>query len=232
MWSLPDIKSMNARAAKDAQRIKKIAATGRDGRKKVPCECKGWGRNDCSGKVIVYEWYDIFSDDPKGVFGLCEHHDGYFGSPTEGYFTCDACNRVFAENYTWEIYRVTDADSGETFCLNCYRERVLNDPDEWLEIAPALEMPDKNLFALAKASKHLLAVGQDCPKELQFVGNAEFDSMNGHQISGDSLRELLQEARSRYSAEKAILILDAAYQFAVSIGVYVRQHDAKPARAA
>ena len=47
--------------------------------------------------------YDIFSDDPKGVLHLCETHDGYSGDPVEGYFTCEDCERVIAENYTGKL---------------------------------------------------------------------------------------------------------------------------------
>jgi hypothetical protein len=75
-------------------------------------------------------------------------------------------------------------------------------------------------------------VPADCPESLKFLGNVEFDSMSGCRIRGFSsaddtpdagvqeIRDLLARARED-GHERAILILDAGYQFAVSIGVYV-----------
>ena len=40
-------------------------------------------------------WYDIFSNDPKGVIGLCQEHENDYGSIPEGYFYCDACGGAF-----------------------------------------------------------------------------------------------------------------------------------------
>src|SRR5262249_23923279 len=87
-------------------------------------------------------------------------------------------------------------------------------------------------FEQVRRAKHLIAVAQETPKRLKFIGNVEFDSMSGGRIRGFSsaddtteagvqeIRELLTQAREE-GHTRAILMLDAAYQFAVSIGVYV-----------
>jgi hypothetical protein len=63
MWSLPDINSLNSRAASGAESLKRQVRSKR----KRKCEMPA---------VRSYLFYDIFSDDPKGMFHLCEEHDG------------------------------------------------------------------------------------------------------------------------------------------------------------
>jgi hypothetical protein len=108
MWSLPDLKRLNEDAEKFNSTLNQIVITGKteDGE---PLVCE-WAGHDgkCEGEVRAYEYYDIFSDVPKGYLALCEKHDGYYGSPSEGYFECDACQKIFIENYTWELYRHDD----------------------------------------------------------------------------------------------------------------------------
>jgi 3'-phosphoadenosine 5'-phosphosulfate sulfotransferase len=58
------------------------------------------------------------------------------------------------------------------------------------------------------------------PDAIRFLGNCEVDSMDGHQISGDPIQSILDSAREQ-GYTKVLVILDAGYQFAVSIGVYV-----------
>ena len=220
MWSLPDIKALNEQAKEARKTIEEIVNYGMtpDG-KMVLCQYNGNG-NGCRGKVNIYAYYDIFSNDPKGYVGLCEHHDGYYGSPDEGYFTCDECGRVFVENYTWELYSHCD-DEG-MLCLNCYRERYLENPEHWIDLGkPVTPVTDQ----LVRRSPHLIAVGQDTPANLVFLGNTEFDSLDGHCISGGGnggIADLLQSAKDE-GYKRAVLILDAAYQFAVSIGVYAEK---------
>ena len=72
------------------------------------------------------------------------------------------------------------------------------------------------------------------PEGIRFVNNVEFDSMDGHCISGggvDELQETLRQLKDE-GDDRAILILDAAYQFAVSIGVYAETTEGRDARRA
>ncbi len=65
--------------------------------------------------------------------------------------------------------------------------------------------------------RHVLGVEQPLPADIKFVDNFEFDSMDGHQISGGDMLETIRELSIPFCP-----VLDAAYQFAVSIGLYVR----------
>ena len=181
---------------------------------------------DCTNSATVsYLTYDIFSDDPKGVIHLCEQHDGYSGDPMEGYFTCARCHRVMAENYTWERYAVQC--DGEPVCLKCAAEEYFADANNWISpsaVKRVVLSPDRRplfdpttgVLNIAKC-RHVLGVQQPLPSGVEFVDNAEFDSLDGHQISGDDLLEVIQRLDQPFCP-----VLDAAYQFAVSIGIYVR----------
>jgi hypothetical protein len=224
MWSLPDISRMNAEAATQQDKFKLACETGElDGEK---LECEWHGHDDpsqCEGELRHYLWFDIFSDDPKGIVTLCEHHDGYYGSPSEGYFECDGCNRVFAENYTWELYYAIH--EGSQLCLPCFAYEVLRDEERWIPLTD--ERIDALTFNHVRKAPHCIGVRMPVPKEIRFVNNVEFDSMDGHCISGGGLDELKETLRTlqEEGETKAILILDAAYQFAVSIGVYAPTHE-------
>lgn len=238
MWSLPDIVAMNMNAAGKAIGNKwdllidqKLDESG----EKAVCECSGWPGMDCGGELRPTLWYDIFSDDAKGLLWLCEAHEGYSGSPMEGYFYCGWCDRTFIENYTWENYYKL-VDDCEIYCLNCARDIYLEDGENWLKLdgrsLVGLRRLVESGVKLERKAPHLFAVGQ-APEEagLKFLGNVEFDSMGGSRLYGGNgtmeLFELLREA-ARYRHKRAILILDAAYQFAVSVGVYVDR--SKPTR--
>lgn len=214
MFSLPDIRGMNERAAKNGKAVRQAAKTGKLDGKPLSCEFFMAPRN-CDGKVTGEPYYDIFSDDPKGLISLCKHHREDYSDTPEGYFRCEECNRLMVENYTWELYKIVK--DGVTLCLNCARKAWLEKPGNWIDLNGKL--PQFPLDVIRKAP-HLIAVGQKCPPELTFIGNAEFDSTDGHQISGEDIRAMLTEAKGN-GHERAILILDSAYQFAVSIGVYV-----------
>ena len=59
MWALPNIVSMNARAAAQAKNLKRVARRGPD--KRRSCEVYG-----CEQHAVHSDlWYDIFSDDPN-----------------------------------------------------------------------------------------------------------------------------------------------------------------------
>jgi hypothetical protein len=218
MWSLPDIIRMNAAAVEEKSKFEQALETGiLDGEK---LECEWTGHNEpCEGELRHYLWYDIFSDDPKGILTLCEHHDGYYGSPSEGYFECDSCQRVFVDHYTWERYCIEDEDG--IYCLPCYAKWYLQREENWIPLTD--EDIDAVDFDAVRGARHLIGVKMPVPKGIKFVNNVEFDSGTGHCISGGEVEELKDTLRAQRDAGKkrAILILDAAYQFAVSIGVYV-----------
>lgn len=183
----------------------------------MPCE---WHDHDspsrCSGEARHYLVYDIFSDDPKEILTLCEHHDGYYGSPSEGYFTCADCGRVMAENYTWETYNVIVDD--EELCLPCAAKHYIADDDNWIALtAENIAAVD---FDRVRRAQHVIGVEMPLPQGIAFVDNLEFDSYTNRQISGDGVQEVLTRAMQD-GHKRALLILDAGYQFAVSIGVYV-----------
>ena len=225
MWSLPDINRLNANAAAKAKKLKREAAS-----KRKP-SCQFW---NCSQPATrSYLVYDIFSDDPKDVLHLCEQHDGFSGDPCEGHFFCDGCGRVMVENYTWEIYRV-ELD-GLTLCLRCAAERHFANPKNWIDakrvkqvvLVPydaALDGQNAPLFNPATGvlnvarCRHVLGVSQPPPEGIKFLENAEFDSCDGHQISGRKLLDIIQDLDEPFCP-----VLDAAYQFAVSLGLYVRR---------
>ncbi len=217
MWSLPDIQRMNAEAASEKKKLERSVRTGILDRKKLVCE---WAGHDgkCDGELRHYLWFDIFSNDPKGILTLCERHDGYYGSPSEGYFECGGCNRVMIENYTWEYY-FADTDAGR-LCLQCYAQEVLNDEDYWIPLTD--QRIESLTFNDVLKTPHCIGVKMPVPKEIRFVNNVEFDSSTGQCISGGGLEELKETLRQLQDEgeTRAILILDAAYQFAVSVGVY------------
>ncbi len=233
MWSLPDIKRLNSEAQSNRNKFKRAVRTGTLDRKKLQCE---WRDHDepakCSGDLHHYSVYDIFSDDPKGVLTLCEHHDGYYGSPSEGYFECIDCNRVTTENYTWELY-YHDTEDGQ-LCLPCYADRELAEPSNWIPLTDAVI--DTLTFQDVRKAKHLIGVQMPIPKGIKFLGNTEMDGSSGGRLtafsscedSPDGAVEELKETLHRAQDEghkRAILILDAAYQFSISIGIYVPIHE-------
>lgn len=226
MWSLPNISRLNAVAAAEKSDIERQAEnhTLPDGRH---AECE-----HCQKPATVsYLWYDPFSDDPKGVLHLCEEHDNHYGYSDEGYFTCYDCYRVHIDHYTWERYQVI-TEGGDTLCINCAAKREIADPDNWIKLTP--EIIAAVDIDRIKAAKHLRVVGQSSPDGLEEIDNVEYDGSNGGRLLTSSsceptsdgtvaaVREILQRAADEGHAE-AMLILDAAYQFSVSIGVYVRE---------
>jgi len=208
VWALPSIQKLNDEASqKEYQNNLTKQATKHLTENGEQATCDSCDRPATCSVM----WYDIFSNDAKGVIHLCDFHEEY--STPEGFFYCMDCDTLLIENYTWEHY-LTE----EGLCLNCARERYLTTPENWIELT---EQNIKNVdFDTIRKAKHVLAVGQLTPEKLEFLDNAEFDSIDGHQISGDSVQSILEQARTKGHKE-AILILDAAYQFAVSIGVYV-----------
>jgi len=215
MWSLPDIAVRNSRAAAAKPGIHKAIESRVDPEtgKQAVCERES---ADCGGEVHGTPWFDIFSDDPKGVTFLCANHAG---EHDEDFIDCADCERLMIDHITWERY-VHDTPDGP-ICLNCYAKRVMDDPKAWVPLTKArIDMVD---FSLLRKAPHIIAVSGPT-HGLQFHGNTEFDNMDGHCISGGGLDEIkatLHKARKE-GKRKALLVLDAAYQFAVSIGVYTK----------
>lgn len=231
MWALPNIVALNRQAALNARKLTNAARTGLLNRKPVKCD-------DCDENAVsVQPWYDIFSDKPKGLIAACEEHD--HGIP-EGYFFCDSCERLMIENYTWELYYHINANTSEQVCLNCYAKEYVPNPAKWLPLTD--ETIQRVSVETLRSAPHLIAVSGPVPKGLKFIGNVEFDSETGGRLRSTShadatpdytvaeIKKLLQEAKRRGKTE-AILILDAAYQFSASIGVYVRTAKSKAAAA-
>lgn len=217
MWSLPDIKRMN-RIASEAERRRAIhrqkrKLLGDDGQ---PAKCQVHG---CGRKAEHAEyWYDVFSNDPKGVEFMCAEHAEERGC-LENSFKCSECGRVFVENYTWERY-VHDHDDGRSLCLNCWRDECLAQDENWID----LSAKDREALTLndLRAAPHLLCVDMDVPENLVRVGeNVIVDTCDCRFVSGsmECLDSALREAAER-GFKRAILIMDGAYQFCCSIQVY------------
>lgn len=240
MWSLPNIAALNDAAHRRACSTKPLewyAEHLRDPETEEPAVCSHHD-DRCQGELRAYLWYDIFSDDPKGILFLCAHHDGYYGSPDEGFFFCDDCGRVFIENYTWELYTTYDEDAGSLLCLNCYAQRMIHDPQSWIPLdEESIEALD---FERVRQAKHIFAVEGPRHGLIQVGESALFDSMTGGTVRTTSdadptpdrgiaqLKEALRIAREQGYA-RALLVLDGAYQFCVSIAVYVNPRERKTA---
>ena len=215
MWALPDINAMNARAAANQKQFAREVRLKTS--RKYPCECCG------EPSVHHLKYYEIFSDDAKGVTHLCEDHYQN-GAGDEGFFDCDCCGRRMAENYTWELYRVQLGD--RTLCLACAAEEHFADAENWIDPRAVKEVileprggplfePITGVLNVARC-RHVLGVEQPVPDAVKFVDNFEFDSMDGHQISGGDMLEAIRELSVPFCP-----VLDAGYQFAVSIGLYI-----------
>jgi hypothetical protein len=218
MWALPNIQRMNADAAAKASKLRRAVRRGPG--KRQDCEYYGCDRR----AVESVPWFDIFSDDPKGLIHVC---DGHLAEDVEGFFLCDECQRVICDHITWERYQV-ELD-GRVLCLNCAAEEYFQDPANWIDPRQVREVGlsrngaplfDRETGFLNLAGcRHVLGVKQPLPAGIEFADNAEFDSMDGHQISGDRLLDII----AALDGQEFCPVLDAGYQFAVSIGFYVRK---------
>jgi len=224
MWSLPDIQRMNERAAAQSRQVKREAA-----RKRKP-QCSHYGCEQRAAKSFLY--YDIFSNQPKGVVHVCDRHHNGLQPDDDELFFCEGCQRVMVDHYAWERYQVVIGDT--VLCLKCAAKQYFSDPKNWIDPKLVKSVvvepydPRKNgtntpLFSPRTGklnvarSPHVLGVKQPLPRGIAFVENAEFDRMEGHQISGRSLLGVIRELNQPFAP-----VLDAGWQFAVSIGIYVR----------
>jgi hypothetical protein len=214
MWSLSDINRLNGNATTNARKLRREAA-----RKRKP-QCGIYGCSHRAEHSTV--WYDIFSDDPKGVIQTCPDH-GWADDPD--LFRCENCERVMVDHYTWERYQVQL--HGDSLCLRCAAQRHFDLSENWIHPSTVsrvvLEPGDGPLFnretcvLIVSRCRQVLAVKQPLPAGVVFHDNAEFDSSAGHQISGENLLDVIRRLDQPFCP-----VLDAAYQFAVSIGLYVR----------
>jgi hypothetical protein len=216
MWALPNIIKMNDDA------VKQWRAEKRKQKKDI---LKGQECEICGNKATEYKnYYDIFSKTPKGYIFLCKNHED---ETPEGYFYCSDCQRIMAENYTWENYYV-DVD-GDRLCLKCYFKREVNNPNNWLD----KEAVDKLTFEQVRKSKHLIAVESKYWQGLlEFVDAVEFD-YGGGKLTGSSscdsspangvseIKAICYKALEKHN--KVMLITDGCYQFSLSIGIFVRK---------
>ncbi len=237
MWSQPDIQALNRAAAITARKMHTAVESKQLDGVSIGCEACEWDSKETQA-AYVEEWFDIFSDDPKGVIGLCNKHmDEHGFASLEGYFLCDHCNRMFITNYTWEYYFADDEESGERFCLPCYAEVQINRPENWIHLNGlnfiGLNTIDELGFDRVIKSKHLIGVDMPVPKEIEYVDGVTLDGYSGGVVRGSStsddtpdagveeLKVILKKMRKE-GEEEALLILDAGYQFAVHIGIYKR----------
>ncbi|HWX22420.1 MAG TPA: hypothetical protein VN578_21170 [Candidatus Binatia bacterium] len=214
MWSLPDINRLNANAAANAGKLRHEAARKR----KPQCEIYGCKRRAKESTL----WFDIFSDSPKGVVHTCSEHSA---THDPDLFVCEGCQRVVLDHFTWERYQVQIG--GVTLCLKCAAEAHFSDPANWIDPRAVkqvvLEPEGVPLFDSktgvlnAARCRHVLGVKQPIPAGISFHDNSEFDSCDGHQISGGNLLDVIERLNQPFCP-----VLDAAYRFAVSIGLYVR----------
>ena len=223
MWSLPEINAINAQAAANAAKLRRQIRRGPSKQQK----CEVYGCEEHATKS--HPWFDTFSDDPKGLVHVCPDH---VAEDVEEMFCCGQCNRLMCDHYTWERYRV-ELD-GRVLCLKCAAEEYFEDQANWIDPKLVKEVGfDRNgaplfnkrtgFLNLARC-RHVLGVKQPLPQGIEFVANMEFDSEDCRQISGLPPVALIQQL----DCERFCPVLDGAYQFAVSIGLYVRngQHQA------
>lgn len=218
MWALPDIDRINKQAESRIFAAKADAIN------------KGLRRNEtcdaCEQTAIKAElWYDIFSDDPKGINLSCEDHSD--GGVEEGFFLCDGCNRIMILNYTWELYRVTQKDGSE-LCLPCAAKQYVADDTNWIDLQGAFAVD----FHTVRKAPHVIGVKMPVPKEVKLFEDVEMDgatggrltsTMSAEQTPDGAVTEIKDHLQSlkEFGVKRAILIMDAAYQFSVSVGVYV-----------
>jgi hypothetical protein len=219
MWSLPDINQMNAHAAAGAKKLRRQAASKR----KPQCEIYGCKHRATDSTL----WFDIFSDTPKGVVHTCAEHSA---TDDPDLFLCEGCQRVMVDHYTWERYQANI--DGASLCLKCAAEAHFQDPENWIDPRAVKQVvleergplfdPQTGVLNVARCP-HVLGVKQPIPAGIEFFDNSEFDSCSRRQISGEDLLDVIARLDQPFCP-----VLDAAYQFAVSVGIYVRAADQQP----
>ena len=216
MWSLPNISSMNATKVANQAGFKKQLNLGTS--KKHTCE------NCNKPSTWHYPYYDIFSDDISGVTHLCNDCEER-GLGDEGFFTCAHCERRMIENITWERYCV-EVD-GELQCLACAAKNYFADADNLIDPAKvtAVIQDPKGQVELFNSKtgvvnicrvQHVLAVKQPVPAGIVFVDNFE-NCNDAGRFDGQAILETIKGQK-----QPVFLVLDAAYQFSISVGIYAK----------
>jgi hypothetical protein len=225
MWSLPDIQRLNSEAHLNRKKLERAVLTGVLDGERLGCE----HGDNCVGPLTHELWFDVFSNDPKGIVTQCEYHLEHYGTPA-GFFWCEKCCRLMIENYTWELYR-TASEDGEQLCLCAAAEQLIDNEDNWIALT------DEDIavvtFEVIRQARHVVGVGTPVPKKIQLFDSITIDSSTGGAVRGfssadptpngavEQLQEILNQAK-RAGYERAILIIDGGFQFAVSVGVYTR----------
>lgn len=245
MWSLPDIVRLNDAAAEAAKtKTYEQQAANPQEHQCLVCEWQGQETPADYGYVI----HNVFGPHPDEAVFVCEDHDGTTGSPLEGYFSCAQCEKYFAENITWEKYNTIV--NGEEFCLPCALQSYIAHAPNWIplnevesvvidaeaardayddEDSPVFD-PSTGAVNLALA-RHLIGVKMPVPDSILFERNVEMDSSTGQMLAssmstygpGASENAMLRELQELHAQgyTKVLVILDAAYQFSVSLGIYL-----------
>ena len=224
MWSLPDIQRLNAAAVINRHALEDAILTGMLHGEHVICNNAD---ENCRGSLTYELWFDVFSDPPKGIVGQCAYHRESHCAPT-GYFRCEICRHLFVERYTHEFYSINTSKG--LMCLPCAAEYYIANPSNWIELTEAtIAALD---FERVQLAAHVLAVGMPVPKAIEFAGNVEADTATGGRVIGSTLceratdgtvqaiKDILHGLRKR-GIRRALLVIDAAFQFSVSLGIYI-----------
>ena len=237
MFCLPNIKRLNDEAA--SREIKREIEDLIANPQVHPCQVCQW--HDINRQAdYAHPFHDIYSNDAKGVLFVCDEHEGYGGEPYEGYFRCEKCDRVLVENYSWEMFFVYVEEHG-TLCLPCALKTFIANHENWVDPrrvknADFVDFEERIFIAETgtlnlAAIEHLIGVRMPIPKSLVFYRNVEFDGLSKCELAttmstfgpghGEhSVLSVIEEIAEQGYTE-CLVILDAVYQFAASIGVYV-----------
>jgi hypothetical protein len=222
MWCLPNIQTLNERAVAEGPKLKKLMQKiNQRLRHQETCDL-------CEEKAKhADQYFDIFSETPKGLIKRCTKHMEDRGFEGDDVFECVTCNRWMVTNYTWENYfRIVDEGRQ---CLPCAAKEYIADKDNWIGLT------DEDIAVVTwdviRKAPHVLAHAMPVPDEIKFHDSVTMDSSSGGVVRGCSsadstphlgvaeIRGILERAKEE-GYTRALLILDAAYQFAVSIGIY------------
>jgi len=206
-------------------------------RKGRPPAKSGKTCDSCDSKKVkeLIPYFDSFGEAavrqiPKGYIAVCQKcYDS--GRWQEGYFDCDACNRTFVGNYTWECYHV-DTDDGR-LCLECAFNRALDsdDPSEnpWvyqtdidrLEKWIKAGKTDEAFDWIRNKVRHLIAVETTYWEDrLIFQANVTLDSYTGGTVRGFSEADSGPAAGLREINDhlKKVLVNTTVRDFLVNLG--------------
>ncbi|MDD5529535.1 MAG: hypothetical protein PHX21_05835 [bacterium] len=223
MWCLPSIERLNNEAI--ARRKSEKKKTAKQILRGKVCEFCGTRK-----ATTFVDYFDVFSNVPKGKIFICKKCDeeGKIHDNDDSYFYCDSCNRWMITNYTWERYDTWDEENGH-LCLNCALKRAIANPGNWLK----KEDIEKLTVEQIQRCKHLIPVeGTYYKQELEYINNVELDNFCGGRLIDSStcgtpnsglqeIKKICLETLKEH--DEVMLLIDGAYQFSKSIGIYVRK---------